>query len=95
LVLNPTESGEWLANAVFMMLGDIRGHEEAGPEEGVYGGHTLAWSDIVRERRVKIEQDPYVLISMSWFVLAFLSVAKIFKSVLDKRASIWGRVSSK
>ncbi|KAJ6529376.1 FAD/NAD-P-binding domain-containing protein [Mycena capillaripes] len=61
-VLNPTASGEWLANAVFMMLSDIRGYEETGPEEGVYGGHTLAWSDIARERRLKIEQDPHVLI---------------------------------
>ncbi|KAJ6553103.1 dimethylaniline monooxygenase [Mycena capillaripes] len=58
-VLNPTASGEWLANAVFMILSDIRGHEETGPEEGVYGGHTLAWSDIARERRLKIEQDPH------------------------------------
>ena len=61
--LNPTPSGEWYATSVFMTLSDIRGHEETGPEDGVYGGHTLAWSDIARERRLKIEQNPQVLIS--------------------------------
>ncbi|KAJ7484202.1 FAD/NAD-P-binding domain-containing protein [Mycena latifolia] len=60
--LNPTASGEWCAMSVFMALRDIRGHEETGPEEGVYGGHTLSWTDIARERRLKIEQDPHVLI---------------------------------
>ncbi|KAJ7636748.1 FAD/NAD-P-binding domain-containing protein [Roridomyces roridus] len=54
--------GEWRAMSVFMMLRDIRGHEEAGPEEGIYGGHTLAWEDVARERRERIERDPYVLI---------------------------------
>ncbi|KAJ6599793.1 dimethylaniline monooxygenase [Mycena vulgaris] len=62
LSLNPTASGEWRATSVFTRLRDIRGHEETGPEDGVYGGHTLAWSDIARERRLKIEQDPHVLI---------------------------------
>ncbi|KAF7310514.1 hypothetical protein HMN09_00594000 [Mycena chlorophos] len=55
-------SGEWRAITVLMTLVDIRGHEEQGPESGVYGGHTLAWSDIARERREKIERDPHVLI---------------------------------
>ncbi|KAJ6528230.1 FAD/NAD-P-binding domain-containing protein [Mycena vulgaris] len=60
--LSPTESGEWRAMSVFMRLSEIRGYEEAGREDGIYGGHTLAWSDIVRERRLKIEQNPHVLI---------------------------------
>ncbi|KAJ7148103.1 FAD/NAD-P-binding domain-containing protein [Mycena crocata] len=60
--LSPAPSGYWLAMSVFTTLSDIKGHEETGPEEGIYGGHTLAWSDIVRERRLKIEQDPHVLI---------------------------------
>ncbi|KAJ7627311.1 FAD/NAD-P-binding domain-containing protein [Roridomyces roridus] len=55
-------TGEWRAMSVFMMLKDLRGHEEAGAEEGVYGGHTMAWEDIIRERRARIERDPYVLI---------------------------------
>ncbi|KAJ7049309.1 dimethylaniline monooxygenase [Mycena amicta] len=55
-------SGEWKALSVFMTLRDIRGHEESGPEEGVYGGHTIPWEDHERERRAKIEKDPYVLI---------------------------------
>ncbi|KAJ7479282.1 FAD/NAD-P-binding domain-containing protein [Mycena latifolia] len=60
--LNPAPSGEWKALSVFMTLADIRGYEESGPEVGVYGGHTLAWEDVDRERRLKIEEDPYVLI---------------------------------
>ncbi|KAJ7098487.1 FAD/NAD-P-binding domain-containing protein [Mycena belliarum] len=60
--LNPAPSGEWKALCVFVTLVDIRGHEESGPELGVYGGHTLAWEDVDRARRTKIEADPYVLI---------------------------------
>ncbi|KAJ6493410.1 FAD/NAD-P-binding domain-containing protein [Mycena sanguinolenta] len=56
------ESGEWKALSVFVMLADIEGHKEAGPETGVYGGHTLAWHDVHRERRQAIERDPHVLI---------------------------------
>ncbi|KAJ7164213.1 FAD/NAD-P-binding domain-containing protein [Mycena filopes] len=60
LVQNP--AGDWKALMVFMRLADIRGHEEAGAETGVYGGHTLAWQDVYRERREAIEQNPHVLI---------------------------------
>lgn len=60
--LNPTASGDWYAMSVFITLQEIRGHEESGAEEGVYGGHTLSWTDIALERRLKIEQDPHVLI---------------------------------
>ncbi|KAJ7020525.1 FAD/NAD-P-binding domain-containing protein [Mycena alexandri] len=60
LVQNDT--GEWKALMVFMRLADIRGHEEAGPEKGVYGGHTLAWQDVHRGRREAIEHNPHVLI---------------------------------
>ncbi|KAJ7162751.1 FAD/NAD-P-binding domain-containing protein [Mycena crocata] len=54
--------GEWKALMVFTTLADIRGHEEAGPEKGVYGGHTLAWHDVHRARREEIERNPHVLI---------------------------------
>ncbi|KAF7362792.1 Flavin-binding monooxygenase [Mycena venus] len=57
------EAGEWKALYVFTTLTDIRGHEESGAETGVYGGHTLAWHDVHRERREAIERDPHVLIS--------------------------------
>ncbi|KAJ7288604.1 FAD/NAD-P-binding domain-containing protein [Mycena rebaudengoi] len=56
------DNGEWKALTVLMTLVDIRGHEEAGAEKGVYGGHTLAWHDIKGERHRKIEEDPHVLI---------------------------------
>ncbi|KAJ6466147.1 FAD/NAD-P-binding domain-containing protein [Mycena vitilis] len=53
---------EWKAVTVFMTLWDINGHEELGPEEGTYGGHTIAWEDVDAERRRTVESDPYVLI---------------------------------
>ncbi|KAJ7852828.1 FAD/NAD-P-binding domain-containing protein [Mycena olivaceomarginata] len=56
------EAGGWKALMVFVTLADIRGHEESGPEKGVYGGHTLAWHDVHRERREAIETNPHVLI---------------------------------
>ncbi|KAJ7486977.1 hypothetical protein FB451DRAFT_1228459 [Mycena latifolia] len=54
--------GAWKALVVLMTLADIRGHEESGPERGVYGGHTLAWQDVHRERREEIERNPHVII---------------------------------
>ncbi|CAL1707427.1 unnamed protein product [Somion occarium] len=55
-------NGEWKAWATFMMLVDLKGYEEVGPERGVYGGHTVAWSDVLAERRARIELDPQVLV---------------------------------
>ncbi|KAJ6549828.1 FAD/NAD-P-binding domain-containing protein [Mycena capillaripes] len=56
------EAGEWKALVVFIRLWDIRGHEESGPEKGVYEGHTRPWQDVHRERREAIEHNPHVLI---------------------------------
>ncbi|KAF7362778.1 Flavin-containing monooxygenase YUCCA9 [Mycena venus] len=56
------QAGEWKALYVFVTFADIKGHEESGAETGVYGGHTLAWHDLHRERREAIERDPHVLI---------------------------------
>ncbi|KAJ7042124.1 dimethylaniline monooxygenase [Mycena alexandri] len=61
-VLIPTEAGEWKAISVMTQLADISGHEEWILEEGIYGGHTLSWTDVNRERREAIEKNPYVLI---------------------------------
>ncbi|KAJ7491155.1 FAD/NAD-P-binding domain-containing protein [Mycena latifolia] len=55
-------NGEWKALVVMMTLEDIKGHEEIKEEEGVYGGHTLSWSDVKAERRKAIEANPHVLI---------------------------------
>ncbi|KAJ7689660.1 FAD/NAD-P-binding domain-containing protein [Mycena rosella] len=62
LVEGSDGAGEWKALMVSMTLTDIRGHEESGPEQGVYNGHTILWHDVHRERREEIERNPHVLI---------------------------------
>ncbi|KAG6868751.1 hypothetical protein C0993_011020 [Termitomyces sp. T159_Od127] len=54
--------GAWKAQLVFMSVIDIKGHEEAKPELGLYEGHTQAWIDVQQERRQKIEENPHVII---------------------------------
>ncbi|TFK39171.1 dimethylaniline monooxygenase [Crucibulum laeve] len=54
--------GCWKAATVFIMADSLKGHEELGYELGVYGGHTLSWTDVQAERRKSVEVDPYVLI---------------------------------
>ncbi|PCH39608.1 FAD/NAD(P)-binding domain-containing protein [Wolfiporia cocos MD-104 SS10] len=54
--------GEWKALALFLMLDQIKNHEELGPELGTYEGHTLAWEDVNKARRARIENDPYVIV---------------------------------
>lgn len=58
--------GEWRAYSVSMLLSDLRGHEEASYESGLYGGHTIAWEEVFAERKHRIETNPHVLISMYW-----------------------------
>lgn len=61
-LLEDDSSGTWRALSVFMMLEDIKGHEERGPELGVYGGHTVSWEEMNAARRARVESDPYVVI---------------------------------
>ncbi|GAV98770.1 FAD NAD-P-binding domain-containing protein [Lentinula edodes] len=60
--LSQDESGNWKALTVLMMMKDLIGHEESGPEEGVYEGHTRAWVDVNEERRKAVEENPHVII---------------------------------
>ncbi|KAK0238271.1 FAD/NAD-P-binding domain-containing protein [Armillaria nabsnona] len=60
--LLPDAQGVWKALSVLMMLDELYGHPEDGPELGVYGEHTLAWEEVVKKRREDIEADPHVLI---------------------------------
>lgn len=62
LLKDQSQTGEWRAISVGMILYEIRGHEESSFESGIYGGHTLAWSDVKAERRAQVEKDPHVLI---------------------------------
>ncbi|KAF9806316.1 hypothetical protein IEO21_08722 [Rhodonia placenta] len=55
-------TADWKALSLFTMLDAIKGHEEVGPEPGVYGGHTLSWEEVDIARRKRIEEDPYVVI---------------------------------
>ncbi|KAJ4485732.1 FAD/NAD-P-binding domain-containing protein [Lentinula aciculospora] len=56
------ETGTWKALTALMMIKDLIGHEESGPEEGVYEGHTRSWVDVNEERRKAVEDNPHVLI---------------------------------
>ncbi|KAJ7599582.1 FAD/NAD-P-binding domain-containing protein [Mycena floridula] len=60
--LMPDETGVWKALSLSMAMDELKGHEEAGAELGFYGGHTLLWEDVKRERREQVEADPQVLI---------------------------------
>ncbi|KAK7464378.1 hypothetical protein VKT23_006545 [Stygiomarasmius scandens] len=61
-ILQDAQSNEWKALTVFVAVENLIGHEEVGPELGIYGGHTLAWGDVKEERRKRTEANPYVLI---------------------------------
>ncbi|KAL5498274.1 hypothetical protein ACEPAH_2414 [Sanghuangporus vaninii] len=52
----------WKALSVYLTVHDIKGYEEAGHELGLYGGHTIAWSEVITARQAAIEADPQVLI---------------------------------
>jgi len=52
----------WKALTVMMMIDDWKGHEEVPYESGLFGGHTIAWEDVLKDRRDAIEEDPYVVI---------------------------------
>ncbi|KAL0574756.1 hypothetical protein V5O48_007202 [Marasmius crinis-equi] len=54
--------GRWKALSVLMMMEDLKGHEEQGHENGMWGDHTLAWGEVKSERARCVEQDPQVLI---------------------------------
>ncbi|KAJ7591716.1 dimethylaniline monooxygenase [Mycena floridula] len=60
--LIPDETGAWKALSLSMGMAELKGHEEAGAELGMYGGHTLLWEDVKRERREQVESDPQVVI---------------------------------
>ncbi|TFK65980.1 FAD/NAD-P-binding domain-containing protein [Pluteus cervinus] len=51
------ENQNWKALSVFMRSCDWRGHEERRGEFGMYGGHTLAWSDVLSRRRLETEES--------------------------------------
>ena len=50
------------AFCLMMMLDDWKGHEEVKNESGLYGGHTISWSEVYRQRRNEVEKDPEVII---------------------------------
>ena len=56
------DGDQWRALSVFMMVTDIKGHEEKGHELGTYNGHTLSWEEVHGARREAIEKEPYVII---------------------------------
>ncbi|KAF9448823.1 FAD/NAD(P)-binding domain-containing protein [Macrolepiota fuliginosa MF-IS2] len=54
--------GAWRALAVYVAASDIKDHEEAGRELGLYGGHTVTWPTVLGARRSEIEANPHAVI---------------------------------
>lgn len=70
------QGNEWMAWSVFTQMKDLKGHEEQGPELGSYGGHTLSFESVSKDRRAEIERDPCVVIGTSrssWHHILFSS----------------------
>lgn len=61
-LLRDANGEAWRAVAACVLVAGLKGHEERGPEPGVYGGHTLAWTEVYAERRARAEEAPYVLV---------------------------------
>jgi hypothetical protein len=59
----------WKAVSVFVMVDAWKGHEEIGPESGIYEGHTIPWDDVYAKLQKKAEEDPYVLIGTSFVIV--------------------------
>ncbi|KAL0581362.1 hypothetical protein V5O48_000626 [Marasmius crinis-equi] len=55
-------SGRWKALSVLMTMDDLKGYEEQGQENGMWGDHTLAWGEVKSERAKRVEEEPQVLI---------------------------------
>jgi len=83
-ILQDAQSNEWKALTVFVAVENLIGHEEVGPELGIYGGHTLAWGDVKEERRKRTEANPYVLIGEQGCVFHF---SELILNVVGS----WGR----
>ena len=63
------------AMCVMFMVNDWKGYEEINYETKLPGGHTLAWQELINQKREEVEKDPQVVIScvtfLSKFVLEF------------------------
>ena len=64
----PPNGGEWKALTVYLMVDQVKGHEEAVNETGVYEGHTKPWSEVKAERQAATEENPEAIISENLFV---------------------------
>lgn len=70
-ILDRKGAGEWKALYIYLMVDNLKGHEEHGPDVGVYGGHTIPWEAIRDQRRVNAEQNPYAVICRSFTVWVY------------------------
>lgn len=57
------ERAQWKALSVYVCPGDIKGYEENVYELGIYGDHTLPWTEVNAERIAATESSPHVLVS--------------------------------
>ncbi|GJJ11777.1 hypothetical protein Clacol_006015 [Clathrus columnatus] len=56
------EGKDWKAFTLYVAAAELKGHEEDGTPIGYYDDHAKTWQEVVVEERVKIEQDPHVII---------------------------------
>ncbi|GJJ11780.1 hypothetical protein Clacol_006018 [Clathrus columnatus] len=56
------EGKDWKAFTLYVAAAELKGHEEDGTPIGYYDDHAKTWQEVVVEERLKIEQDPHVII---------------------------------
>lgn len=76
------QDGTWKAFTLFLMLNDIKGHEEKGARSGYYDGHTTTWNEVYEKAR--IEKDPDLIIGEHLFY-----TCKSYTVVFSRCRSEW------
>lgn len=90
------DSMRWKGMNVSMMASDLKGYEESEFELGMYGGHTLSWEDVLRDRKLAVESNPHALISQyTQFISECLWLIDVVQSGADRTACKLRRGSSK
>ena len=88
--LRQDAQAQWKALTVFMMVSDLKGHEER-KEQVDFETDGKTWSKVFHERKAQVEMDPYVLIGMR-SLHSF--VHSLTNTICSWRGSGWSNVGS-